>query len=63
MTMALFWDAGHLGKGNNFNQKLKSPFGRPSFLLFGRVKLFLPAEDKNLMVTEANVFKNYMVHY
>jgi len=34
---------GRLGEGNNFYQKNNRPFGRLSFIPFGRVKLFLPA--------------------
>jgi hypothetical protein len=31
---------GRLGEGNNFEQKNSSPFGRLSFVPFGRMKLF-----------------------
>jgi len=35
---------------NNFDQtKYNSPFGQPSSVPFGRVKLFLPMRGKNLV--------------
>jgi hypothetical protein len=41
---------GRLGEGNNCYQKNNSPFGRLSFVPFGRVKLFLlPMRGKNQM--------------
>lgn len=38
------------GEGNNFDQKINSPFGRLSFVPLGRVKLYflLITRGKNL---------------
>jgi hypothetical protein len=47
-----------LGKGNNFNQKNNSPFGRLSSVPFGRVKLFLPVRGKNLMTSTDDIVAN-----
>jgi hypothetical protein len=49
---------GRLGEGNNFDQNNSSPFGRLSYIPFGRVKLFLPVRGKNL-VTDTDIIANH----
>jgi len=47
-------DDGRLGEGNNFDQKINSPFERLSFVPLGRVKLFLLITRGKNLVTDTN---------